>query len=83
MATTRAEWPPKEQVQVEGIAYDVFICRRGKNRFQVSWTCLECGEKADLQRIGSTPDEAKFLGEIAIGVHHQLLHGVSRRPKPR
>jgi hypothetical protein len=83
MVITQAEWRRQQQIQVEGTAYDILVRMHPDGSFQSSWTCWECGEKTVTGPASPTADQALLHAEMSIGGHHQLFHGVCRRPRPR
>jgi hypothetical protein len=58
VALTQAEWQRQEQIQVEGVSYDISIQYGGDGRFQSSWVCLDVVGR--LIRRGMVPPRMKF-----------------------
>ena len=65
---------------LEGVSYDISVCRCGNGLFQSSWLCSDCCETGVLAPTGTSSDEVRLLAKIGIRVHHQLYH--SETPPP-
>ena len=68
------------------MGYDIAVSEFDVN-YQAEWTCDNCGESGAWAPIGVTPDGAIELAEMALRIHHSLVHGNPSRSsnyrKPR
>jgi hypothetical protein len=74
MALEDTHWLRMQQFILDGVRYDISVCRCGDGLFQSSWLCSNCGEKGVLEPTGQSSDEVQILAKIGIRVHHQLCH---------
>jgi hypothetical protein len=83
MALLDANWPLPQQVDFDGLKYDISVLERENGSFDASWFCSECSEEGVSTSAGAAPNEVLLLAHIGLSVHHQLFHSGVRRPKPK
>jgi hypothetical protein len=83
MALADAHWIRPQQFRLDGVRYDISVCRCDNGLFQSFWLCSDCCEKGVLAPTGASSDEVRLLAKIGIRVHHLLCHSEIPRPKPR
>ena len=75
-----------KHIDVGDVRYEITIQPFNEN-YQAAWTCDRCGESGAWAPISATPDGAIELAEMALGIHHSLVHGnplrSSNHRKPR
>jgi len=79
-AGARPRWTRREQVELDGLQYDIYVAAR-EGRFIGVWLCPECGEHGAVQRESPTPAQASTKAQIALCTHHNLTHRRPRKPK--
>jgi hypothetical protein len=56
-----------------GILYEIVVTRF-EDVYRAEWTCPRCGESGSWAPVSGTPEQAIELADLAIGVHHSLVH---------
>ena len=63
-----------KHIDVGDVRYEISVYDFDKN-YQADWTCDSCGESGAWAPISATPAGAIALAEMALGIHHSLVHG--------
>jgi hypothetical protein len=74
MADSNAVWTRREQIELDGIPYDVGIEHAGSD-FTGKWHCQRCGARGDTTLKSQTPDQALERAKVSVFAHHTLAHG--------
>ena len=74
MADPNAEWTRREQINLEGIPYEVHVEKSGAE-YAGKWRCKTCGELGESTLKSATPEQARERAKISLFAHHTLAHG--------
>ncbi len=62
-----------KHIDVGDVRYEISIQPFNEN-YQAEWTCDSCDESGAWAPISATPDGAIELAEMALRIHHSLVH---------
>ena len=74
MADPNAAWMREQQIELDGIAYEVHVERKGVE-YAGKWRCKTCGELGESTLMSTTPEQALERAKISLFAHHTLAHG--------
>jgi hypothetical protein len=73
MADPNAQWTRREQVELNGLKYDITV-RKSGNEYSATWFCQECQQHGASTLKSSTPEQASERAQINLFAHHTLVH---------
>ena len=86
MALTEPHWFRPQQLRLDGVRYDISVCRCGNGLFQSSWLCSDCCEKAYWPPRARRRTRCDYLPKSAfaytISCITQRPHGQSHDESP-
>jgi hypothetical protein len=75
-----------KHIDVGDVRYEIAVYDFDEN-YRAEWICDRCGESGAWAPISATADGAIELAELALKIHHTLVHGSlfrsSNSRKPR
>jgi hypothetical protein len=74
MADSNAAWTRREQIELDGIAYDLSI-EKGDGEYIGKWRCQRCGQRGESTLKSATPEQALERAKVSVFAHHTLVHG--------
>jgi hypothetical protein len=74
------QWTPEEQVDLDGVIYDICVAKHDGQFLAVS-VCNECCEQVSINLGSSSAKKARDRAFVGLQLHHDSVHRI--RPKPR
>src|SRR3954451_18143331 len=67
------QWTREEQVDLDGIIYDICVAKHGKKFLAVS-VCNKCCEQVSINLGSSTAKAAREHAIVGMELHHDSVH---------
>jgi hypothetical protein len=74
------QWTPKEQVDLDGVIYDICVAKHD-GRFLAVSVCNDCCEQVSINLGSSTAKKAREQAMVGLELHHNSVHRPVRKPR--
>jgi hypothetical protein len=74
------QWTREEQVEVDGVIYDICVAKHNGEFLAVS-VCNECCEQVSINLGSSSAKKARNRAIVGLELHHHSVHGRLRKPR--
>jgi hypothetical protein len=74
------QWSREEQVELDGVIYDICVAKHGSDFLAVS-VCNECCEQVSINLGSSSPKKARDRAVVGLQLHHDSVHRLPRKPR--
>ena len=74
------QWTREEQVDLDGVFYDICVAKHGGEFLAVS-VCNECCEQVSINLGSSSAKKARDRAIVGLQLHHDSAHRLSRKSR--
>jgi hypothetical protein len=74
------QWTREQQVDLDGIIYDICVAEHG-GRFLAVSVCNECCEQVSINLGSSSAKAAREHAIVGMQLHHDATHHFVRKPR--
>ena len=74
------QWTREEQVEVDGVTYDICVAKHNGEFLAVS-VCNECCEQVSINLGSSSAKKARDRAIVGLELHHDSVHRRARKPR--